>query len=131
MKTKILKIIIALLLIFVIVMFTSQPVFADVPKKITTIFKDKNDKSNATNTVADTIGAVINAAQIIGMGVAIVMLIVIGIRYVYASPSGKAQLAKTTRIYVLGAVLLFCAAGLIGIIRRFVVKNIQQEGEKL
>ena len=131
MKSKILKIIIALLILFVVILFVSQPAFADVNTRMTELFKDKYDKSNATNTLTGTMGAVINFAQILGMGVAIVMLIVIGIRYVYASPSGKAQIAKTSRIYVLGAVLLFCASGLIGIIRRFVVKNIQQEAEKL
>lgn len=52
------------------------------------------------------------------------MLIIIAIKWIYASPSGKVQMAKTIRYYILGSIVIFAAAALLEIVRKFAVTNI-------
>ena len=65
------------------------------------------------------IGALINIIQIIGSGVAIIMLIVLAIKYISAAPGDKADIKKHAVVYVVGAIVLFAASGLLGIIKNF------------
>ena len=57
------------------------------------------------------------------MGIAILMLVVIAIKWIYASPTGKVQMAKTIRYYILGAIVIFAAATLLEIVRKFAIAN--------
>jgi hypothetical protein len=120
-KKTIYKIIIIMLIVISILIAFSQITNAYT---INLDFNHAGDKSNTTENVAHTIGAIINFAQIIGAGIAIIMLVIIGIQYVWASPSGKAQIAKTARYYVLGVILIFSAIALLSFAKKFILKNI-------
>lgn len=121
-QAKILKFIIAILIVITIFIAFTQNSFA-ISKPIDSTFVGHGDKSNTTNVAGDIIGTVINATQIIGMGVAIIMLIVLGIKYMYASPGGKAQIAKSAKYYILGAIFIFAAVGLLQIVKNFSEAN--------
>lgn len=131
---KIIKIVIAILLIALITMVISQSVFADnsidpATASLKDTFKSK-DESGASTAASNIIGMIINIAQVIGMGVAIIMLIVLAIQYIAASPEGKAEIKKNATIYIVGAIILFAASGILGIIRSFAVKSIgTQDGD--
>ena len=45
------------------------------------------------------------------------MLIFVGIKFLTASPEGKAEIKKTAVIYIVGAVLLFAATGILQIVK--------------
>lgn len=51
------------------------------------------------------------------------MLMFVGIKFVTASPEGKAEIKKTAVIYVVGAILLLAASGVLGIIQNL-AKNV-------
>lgn len=51
------------------------------------------------------------------------MLVIIAVKWIYASPTGKVQMAKTIRYYILGAIVIFAAATLLEIVRKFAVAN--------
>lgn len=76
--------------------------------------------SNAATNVTKVAGQVLNIIQIVGVAVATIMLTILGIRYVSLSPNEKAEYKKGLTIYVIGAVLLFGASILIGVIKNFV-----------
>jgi type IV secretory pathway VirB2 component (pilin) len=63
------------------------------------------------------------------MGVAIIMLIVLAIQYIAASPEGKAEVKKNATVYIVGAIILFAASGILGIIRRFAIQSIGSNGD--
>ena len=65
------------------------------------------------------IGAIITIVQIIGTGVAIIMLIVLAIKYISAAPGDKADIKKHAVVYVVGAVVLFAASGILQIVKNF------------
>ena len=51
--------------------------------------------------------------------IAVIMLIVLAIKYISAAPSEKADIKKSATIYIVGAVLLFAASGVLAIIQGF------------
>ena len=67
--------------------------------------------------VSSIAGMVIYVIQIIAFAAAVIMLIFVGIKFLTASPEGKAEIKKTAVIYVVGAILLFAATGILGIVR--------------
>ncbi|MFG6318497.1 MAG: pilin [Clostridia bacterium] len=82
-------------------------------------FDSIKDTSNASTSVTRIIGALINIIQIIGSGVAIIMLIVLAIKYISAAPGDKADIKKHAVVYVVGAIVLFAATGILQIIKNF------------
>lgn len=52
----------------------------------------------------------------IGIAIAVGMMIFLGIKYVTASPDGKADLKKQLGIYILGFVLIVGATTIVGVI---------------
>ncbi len=72
--------------------------------------------SGATE-VNNIAGMVIYVIQIIAFAAAVIMLIFVGIKFLTASPEGKAEIKKTAVIYVVGAILLFAATGILQIVR--------------
>ncbi|MBR2290106.1 MAG: hypothetical protein IJ867_05890 [Clostridia bacterium] len=117
-KTLVLKIVVAVLIAITLLVAFSQNSFA-LHQDIGNRFVGTGDQSNATNEVAGLTGRVINITQVIAAGFAIIMLVVLGIRWMYAAPSGKAQIAKSSRYYILGAILIFAAVGLLQIVKTF------------
>ena len=69
------------------------------------------------NDVSNIAGMVIYVIQIIAFAAAVIMLIFVGIKFLTASPEGKAEVKKIAVIYVVGAILLFAATGILGIVR--------------
>jgi len=55
----------------------------------------------------------------IGVAVALVMLIWIAITYITAAPSEKADIKKSATAYLIGAVLIFIASGVLALIASF------------
>lgn len=81
------------------------------------------DSSGASGAASNIIGAIINIVQVIGVGVAVIMLTVLAIKYISAAPSEKAEIKKSVTIYVVGAIVLFSASALLGIVKNF-AKNV-------
>lgn len=91
--------------------------FASVTEKSVT--DGAQDTSGAAASVNRIIGAILTVVQVVGSGVAVIMLIVLAIKYISAAPSDKAEIKKHAVVYVVGAVVLFAASGIIGIVRKF------------
>lgn len=75
-----------------------------------------NKAITATRTVSQSI---ITIARVISMGVAITMLIVLAMKYMMAAPGEKASIKKSAVTYVVGAVVMFAAYGILTIIQEF------------
>ncbi len=84
-----------------------------------TITSNASDSTGAAKSINTIIGSVITVVQVVGVGVAIIMLIVLAIKYISAAPGDKADIKKHAVVYVVGAIVLFAASGLLGIIKNF------------
>lgn len=76
----------------------------------------ENDAVTAVNDIAKS---VITITRVICMGVAVTMLIVLAIKYMSAAPGDKATIKKSAFTYVVGAIIMFAAAGILTIIESF------------
>ena len=115
---KVMKLTVAILLaITVITAFTTCALADTYPS--TTAFDDAGNPGTATSSVTNIIGAILQIVRIIGVGVAVIMLIVLAIKYIAASPEGKGEIKKTATVYIVGAIILFAASALLGIIQNF------------
>lgn len=57
--------------------------------------------------------------QLVGTGLAVIGLIILGIKYVYSAPNERADVKKYAIIYVVGAVLFFGAIGIVELLKGF------------
>lgn len=119
MKNKIFKFL-TIFLILAFILLISGNTFAAV--------KDfpgaSGDGLEGVDTVTSIIGIVLTVVRTVGMGVAIIILIVIGCKYMIASSGERAEIKKYAIHYVIGAIVLFAASGLITIIRDAVAVTI-------
>lgn len=114
-KKKIVKILSVALMVVMIAMCLQNVAFADMPDPSTF----KGTSSNASNTFTKTLNMILGVAQVIGVAVAVIMLIVLAIKYISSAPGDKADIKKHAVIYIVGAVVLFGASGLLGLIKQF------------
>lgn len=118
MKNKTLKIMSVLVLITMVVMCLSNIVMAadsDLldPKGVTAT------PTTASGSVSTIVSQVLGIVQVIAIGVAVIMLVVLAIKYISAAPSEKADIKKGLTVYIIGAILLFGASGILQIIKSF------------
>ena len=52
-------------------------------------------------------GIIVSAVRITGTGIALIMITVIGIKYIIASPGDRADIKKSSIQYVVGAIIVF------------------------
>ena len=82
-------------------------------------YANASDNTGAAKLVNGWLGSALVVVQVVGVGVAVIMLIVLAIKYISAAPSDKAEIKKHAVVYVVGAIVLFAASGILGLIRRF------------
>ena len=70
-------------------------------------------ESNMTELAQDLGGTAITVTRVIAMGIGLVMLIILGIKYMTSAPSDKAQVIKHAWVYFVGALIMFASSGII------------------
>lgn len=118
MTKKVVKVL-AVMLIAVMLVATvvTAESFKDV--KVSDLTENAKDTTDASKSINAMIGAILTVVQIVGVGVAVIMLVVLAIKYIAASPGDKAEIKKHAVVYVVGAVVLFAASGILQIIKQF------------
>lgn len=116
-KVILIRLVSVLLMAFMVATTLSGVVLASDPLDPTQF--TIQDSSGASGAASNIIGAIINIAQVIGVGVAVIMLLVLAIKYISAAPSEKAEIKKSVTIYVVGAIVLFSASAILGIVKNF------------
>lgn len=74
---------------------------------------DASEITEATTTIA---GVIVSAVRIVGTGVALIMLTVIAIKYLLAAPGDRADIKKSSFQYIVGAVIVFGSAQILGVL---------------
>ena len=123
--SKSVKIITTLLLVIMLVMSFSNIAFAsgsgastagDIGGVIDKINDSANDKINDDSGVANLGGQIVGIIQVVGIVVAVVILLVLGIKYMTGSAQEKAEYKKTMIPYIIGAILIFAASTIVNVI---------------
>lgn len=112
---KAIKMVNILLVAMMLVMTFSPVVMATSSKSkaetiIGTMGNVQSDGSD--NDIATIGGKIVNALTTVGIVVAVIVLLILGIKYMMGSASEKAEYKKTMIPYVVGAVLIFGASAI-------------------
>ena len=117
MKGKTIKLLSALLVAIMLVTAGTSVFAAD--------FNDVTSKMEAatntldSSTITSTGGGIMGILQVVGMVISVIILIVIGIKYMMGSAQEKAEYKKTFIPYVVGAILVFAACAIAGVVVNF------------
>jgi type IV secretory pathway VirB2 component (pilin) len=83
-----------------------------------------NGEINPTATtgaskIRDIMALVLEIIRNVGAGLAVLIIIVIGCKYIIASAGERADIKKNAVPYVIGVVVLFASSGIAGILKEF------------
>lgn len=111
---KSIKVISTLLLAIMLVASIAGTVLAVDPN---TVLNELNGNGNVqTNDLTKVGNNIVTIIQVVGIVIAVIVLLVIGIKYMMGSASEKAEYKKTMIPYIVGAVLIFAGTSLVRVI---------------
>lgn len=120
-SNKMLKITLILITILSILMLLGGNIFASGASDNGGVFDVPTGASSELSGKATSMGSILlGLFQAVGTVVAVVILVWLGIKYIMASPDGKAEIKKQAFGYILGAVLLFGAVWIVPLIQSLV-----------
>lgn len=105
--TKILTVI--LLVAIMMTMFTTMAKAGNTDDTVGTLF---NKEASNTEGLVNVGGNIVSIITTIGIIVAVIVLLVLGIKYMMGSAAEKAEYKKTMIPYLVGAVLIFGASAI-------------------
>lgn len=108
-----------LILIVSAIMFIPKTYASDVTGIITSMEGTSDLSKVSGNKISDTINNVIGLIQLAGTGISVVVVTMLGMKYILASPSEKADVKKQIAPILIGCVLLFGAVNLVAIVADF------------
>ena len=108
-------------IIILLVMLVFLIGFTTISKADWGALKDQTINGDASNAAVDRIRttsqSVVTIAQVIGVGIAVIMLVVLAMKYMVSAPNERAEIKKHAVIYIIGAVVLFASVGILEIIK--------------
>ena len=113
---KKIKILLTVLLTVLFVFSLIVDSFAVAPNQV-----GVNTNVNGTTEVLNIGQQIIGILQTIGVVLSIIILIILGIKYMMGSAEEKAEYKKTMIPYIVGAVFIFAASALANMIYNFII----------
>ena len=116
MKNKKIVMIIRILLIIVVIASLANTALAYAPDQW-------NANENVSSDMEDIVGNVLGFVQILGSAIAVIMIVVLGIKYMVGSVEEKAEYKKTMIPYAVGAICIFAASNIAKMVYDAVTSN--------
>lgn len=111
--------IVSVVLVVMMLVMVATPVMAAQTKVSVTPGEMLGDSSVNTSGISDIGNKIITILTTIGIVVSVIVLVVLGIKYMMGSAEEKAEYKKTLMPYVIGAGLIFAASSIAQIIYNF------------
>lgn len=124
--TNILKIILSLLIITSLISAFTSVYGEDNPNFKTNQFSDVQE-TEVDDLVNDTAETVVAVLRVISVAIAIVVLLVIAMKYMISAPGDRADIKKHAVAYVIGTFILFAATQIIAILIDIADKNFSED----
>ncbi len=108
-------------IVFISILNINSFVKADYNSEMSSLLTQSDtwdDTTGATTTVNSVMSTIITVVRIVGVTAAVLMLLVLAMKYMSAAPGEKADIKKSAIVYVVGAVVLFAVTGILGIIEQ-------------
>lgn len=114
MKKQVKILSIALIVLTILLAISNVVLATDIPGKIDQIAQGN---SSADTTKVVNLGAtIVTIMQTVGIVVAVVVLLILGIKYMMGSAEEKAEYKKTMIPYLVGAILIFASTTIVNVV---------------
>lgn len=119
------KIVLAVLIILILsCTLISLPALAESDNYNTDAFE--GGKSGAAgNSIQNAAGSLLYIIKVVSVGIGLIMLTVLAMKYMLASAQERASIKQSAVVYIIGACVLFGAAGILNIIQTFTSTNLK------
>ena len=111
MKKSIYKKILFIIILIVLMFMISTESFASI------VNMQPNTNFAGATQVKGVAEILLGILQVVAVAVAVIMLVVLAIKYMTASPGEKAEVKKSLTVYAIGALVLFASAGILNLIQ--------------
>ena len=119
MNKKTMKILAFVVTLFMVIAMMSSVVNAASGVNLTPNQITANIDSNSQTQITSVGGKIVGIIQVIGIVIAVVVIMVVGIKYMMGSAEEKAEYKKTMMPYIIGAVLIFAGSTLANVVYQF------------
>lgn len=116
------KIVLSLIMLLIMCAINTTCVYADQSEGVEAIISNMSDASTpdgADSGIAGSINDVIGMLQIAGTGIALIVVTMLGIKYMLAAPSEKANVKQQIMPILIGCILVFGAITIVSAITDF------------
>lgn len=110
---KILNIIFVIFLALIIVIMLENTVFAS---KLTDLTDDVKIGTQLRKEAAPVGNKILGSIKVIGMFLSVIIIMIVGIKYMFGSVEERAEYKKTATLFLIGAILLFATPQVIDLI---------------
>lgn len=115
MRKRIVKIVVILLTILFVFSF-----FYNANATVTSQFGGTNMANDESGKkITEILAVALEIVRNVGVGLALLMLLILGSKYMLASAGDRAEIKKHAVTYVIGALVLFAASGILNILKEF------------
>ena len=103
-------------------------IIATILGAVSMVFADSIEIPGGTNTgvsgtgLETTVKNIIGIVQFICYAAAVILLVILGVKWISAAPDAKADIKKSAVIYVVGAALVFAAGAILHAILQVIKK---------
>ena len=87
--------------------------------------KIAGEAQGVKTNIEQVLSAILEAVRIAGIAIALIILIVIGIKIMMAAPGERANIKQYAMNYVIGAFIMVVAVGILTIVKEFADKAIK------
>ena len=124
MKKKNFKKVVVLLLVLIQLAIISSTVFGSTTKVDTISSLDGNidTSSKAARTIIGVSKTLLELLQLIGIAVGLIMLVIIGIRFILKSDKEKPDFRGVAMNYIFGAICIFGATTILTFIQKIAIQ---------
>lgn len=110
------KLIVALLIVLTIATISVSSFASDAGNVLGQLTGEVKDNTINTGKIVNIGNSIIAVVRIVGVVVAVVILLVLGIKYMMGSAEEKADYKKSMIPYIVGAVLIFASTAIVGVV---------------
>lgn len=120
MKQKIVRII-SILFIIVLLFMININVFASTGSALTSQFNGNGavNISKGEDILTKIIGPILSVVRIVAVGISVIMITYLGIKYMSAAPSEKASIKNQLVTFTIGAVVVVGTTSILTMIKNF------------
>lgn len=113
MSTKTMKILTFIATILLVISLGTSTIFALTPSQV-------QPTDPGTNDIQTLGGKILGILQTVGIVLSVIILVILGIKYMMGSAEEKAEYKKTMIPYLVGAVLIFAGTTIVNVVYQVV-----------